>query len=353
MMKDEEGLENIRFSLIVPMYNAESYIERCLQSIKAQTFHDFEVLLIDDGSSDRTVPLCRGSIGGDCRFKIIQNQANYGVSAARNLGLKQAVGAWVWFIDADDWIEYTALESLTESLTAEDDAVAFDYVKERKGNEKLFENQFDDEVIGNNEFCAKIFDRCCHLPLIWSSIFRREFLIENGTYFNESLALMEDCEYVVRIGKHLRRCSFLKKPLYHYTVNMESASQKWKPETGGMYIRAAAVIYQDILELDNPAATDMSHSFMQEAIKATAVKDIFHPECPLDRRERKARLKDLLEKEYAKEALNHKYEGNIAERILWFGIVHRRYLFLRIVSWTYYNIKSDWFWKLYSKVYKP
>ena len=353
MRKDEEGPENIQFSLIVPMYNAESYIERCLQSIKEQTFHDFEVLLIDDGSSDRTVSLCRGSVEGDCRFRIIQSQTNQGVSAARNLGLKQAAGAWVWFIDADDRIVPTALESLAERLTSEDDVVAFDYVKERKGNEKLFENLFDDEVIGNREFCAKIFDRCCHLPLIWSSIFRRKFLTENGIYFDEGLALMEDCEYVVRIGKHLGRCTFLKKPLYHYIVNMESASQKWKPETGEMYVRAAAVIYQDILALDNPAVADMSHHFMQDVIKVATVKDIFHPECPLDRRERKARLKELLEKEYAKETLNYKYEGNIAERILWFGIVRRWYLFLRIVSGTYYNIKSDWFWKLYSKVYKP
>lgn len=353
MMSDEEELENIRFSLIVPMYNAESYIERCLQSIKEQTVHNFEVWLVDDGSSDRTVSLCRRSIEGDCRFKIIENQLNHGVSAARNQGLKKAAGEWIWFIDADDWIEPTALECLTGVLAAENDVVAFDYVKERKGYEILIENQVDDEVIGNNEFCIKIFDRSCHFQLIWSSIFKREFLTENGIYFDESLILREDCEYIVRIGRHLRRCAFLKKPLYHYIVNMESASQKWMVRAGMMNIRAATVIYQDILALDNQTVTDRSYHLMQDVIKVAALKDIFHPDSPLNRRERMARLDNLLEEEYAKEALKRRYEGNIAKRILWFGIVHRWYPFLCMVSWAYYKIKSDWFWKLYSKVYKP
>lgn len=344
-------MEHILFSLIVPMYNAEKYIGKCLRSIMAQTFGNFEVLLVDDGSADHTVLRSKAIAGSDGRFKMIENKINKGVSASRNCGLEQAVGEWIWFIDADDWIEPDALERLAQSVTADADMVAFDYVKERRGNVILFENQTNRKQMGHNGFCAGIFDSNFHFQSVWSAVYRHQFLSDYGIRFDENLVLLEDCEYIVRLGRYLKRCVFIKQPLYHYVVNMESASQKWKPGVGEMNVKAAAVISRDVRDLHNEEARARFFHFMQDVIKVAVLKDIFHPNNPLTWNERKMQLNKLLRQKYAQGAIRRPYDGNMAKKIIWFAVVHRCYLLLRVISWMYYCIQGEWFWKLYSKAY--
>ena len=92
-----------KISIIVPVFNVEKMLPHCLDSIKAQTFSDFECLLIDDGSTDSSGILCDEYVAFDPRFKVIHSE-NQGASAARNLGLDNASGEWIQFIDSDDWI---------------------------------------------------------------------------------------------------------------------------------------------------------------------------------------------------------------------------------------------------------
>jgi glycosyltransferase involved in cell wall biosynthesis len=98
-------------SIIVPVYNAETYLHDCLNSIRSQTFTDFEVLLIDDGSDDHSLSILQDFQAVDSRFQV-HHQENQGVSSARNLGLQNAVGEFVCFVDADDKIASTYLEDL-------------------------------------------------------------------------------------------------------------------------------------------------------------------------------------------------------------------------------------------------
>ena len=95
----------IKFSIIIPIYNAELYLDRCLQSIIAQTYNDFEVVLIDDGSVDTSLEKCNQWAKADPRVKVFHKE-NGGVSSARNFGLKLISNEWVCFVDADDELEY-------------------------------------------------------------------------------------------------------------------------------------------------------------------------------------------------------------------------------------------------------
>ena len=96
-------IPNPKISVIVPVYNVEKYLHRCVDSILAQTFNDFELLLIDDGSKDKSGAICDEYAAKDSRVRVFHKE-NGGVSSARNLGLENAKGDWIIFIDSDDWI---------------------------------------------------------------------------------------------------------------------------------------------------------------------------------------------------------------------------------------------------------
>lgn len=104
----------IKVSIIIPMYNCEMYIARCIESIKDQTLSDFEAIIVDDGSTDSSLSICKRAVGNDLRFKIVHKN-NTGVSDTRNYGLSIAVGKTITFVDADDWINATYLQELVDA----------------------------------------------------------------------------------------------------------------------------------------------------------------------------------------------------------------------------------------------
>ncbi len=101
---------NPKISVIVPVYNVEKYLRRCIDSILSQTFSDFELLLIDDGSKDKSGDICDEYVAKDVRIKVF-HKANAGVSSARNLGLDKAKGEFIFFVDSDDFLDKTHLEN--------------------------------------------------------------------------------------------------------------------------------------------------------------------------------------------------------------------------------------------------
>ena len=111
-------MSNPKISVIIPVYNAESTLRRCVDSVLAQTFTDFECLLIDDGSKDRSGAICDEYAARDSRIRAFHKE-NGGVSSARNLGLDNATGEWIAFVDSDDWAGEKYLESFSEYLDAD------------------------------------------------------------------------------------------------------------------------------------------------------------------------------------------------------------------------------------------
>ena len=112
----------MKISVIVPVYNAENYLSRCVQSILSQNYKDFELLLVDDGSSDMSGSICDGFARLDARVKV-WHQRNKGVSAARNQGMRMASGEWVTFVDADDMVDTDYLQNFVVDDLREDDIV--------------------------------------------------------------------------------------------------------------------------------------------------------------------------------------------------------------------------------------
>ena len=104
-----------KISVIVPIYNADKYLQICLDSIISQTYNNLQIILIDDGSTDESPKICDIYAERDSRFKVI-HQENHGAVYARNIGIDNAEGKYITFVDADDWIEFNMIEQLYESL---------------------------------------------------------------------------------------------------------------------------------------------------------------------------------------------------------------------------------------------
>lgn len=127
-----------KISVIVPVYNVENYIEKCIESILSQTYTDFELLLINDGSSDKSGSICDAYMSKDQRIRVFHKK-NAGVSMARNWGIKHSLGDWICFVDSDDWVENSYLEKFIENkeldgYTMVSQGIMYDFVSRTNEN---------------------------------------------------------------------------------------------------------------------------------------------------------------------------------------------------------------------------
>lgn len=207
--------ENPQISVIVPVYKVERYLPRCLDSIVAQTFTDWECILIDDGSPDNSGAICDEYAKQDSRFVVI-HQENAGVSAARNAGLDAARGEWIAFVDSDDWVE---LEFLQEQYN---DIVSGDYdvcVCGLYGRGKI-------RHVVLNRIAAKrhIFERNGFGGYSFLRLVRRRNV--NKIRYNTSISYLEDSDFFYRLFDNCSKILWTDKPLYHYEMNDGSVTRQ-------------------------------------------------------------------------------------------------------------------------------
>ncbi len=173
-------------SIIVPVYKAEKWLHRCVDSILAQTMEDFELLLIDDGSPDRSGEICDEYAAKDSRVRVFHKE-NGGVSSARNLGLDNAQGEWISFVDADDWVEVDYLAGLTENLDAD---FITGGMRDTQGNVCVTENRLYSNV-DIREFIEQ-HNGGCFVRVVWGKLLRREIIEKNRIRFDEKIRFGED-----------------------------------------------------------------------------------------------------------------------------------------------------------------
>lgn len=212
-----------QISVIVPVYNAELYLHNCIDSILSQTFSDFEVLLINDGSQDGSGRICDAYAENDDRIRVV-HQKNGGASAARNTGLIMAKGLYISFLDADDALEETFFQEMLTALKhAHADVAVCDISVD--GQATLAACRPDkDSVAGKDIY----FDYCEGriLNRVFNKLYRRELL--NGVYFPNGRDLMEDGVFTPQVLMRCRTIAYVPKILYKYSVNQNSLMHKQK-----------------------------------------------------------------------------------------------------------------------------
>ena len=205
-------------SFIVPVYNAEQTLRRCVDSILGQDFKDIELLLIDDGSTDGSPAICDGYAEKDPRVRVIHKE-NGGVSRARNLGISSAEGRYIQFVDSDDWISHDATAELYEAAAANDcDMVICDFYRvvgkrvQQKGN-------IDETGVFSREIYAEYMmenPADFYYGVLWNKLFRRDIIEQYGLRMNEEVSWCEDFMFVLEYLLHAKTFFAVQKPLYYY-----------------------------------------------------------------------------------------------------------------------------------------
>ena len=213
-----------KVSIIIPCYKVEKYLKRCLDSVLAQTFCEWEAICVDDGSPDDCGQILDEYARQDSRFKII-HQTNQGVSAARNHALEQAAGEFIAFIDSDDVVAPSFLTSLLSALEAnpEADISACGFIKAPEvqpwiENDKpalIYHQPFEHYVLHRKPKIASV---------IWNKLFRRSLL--EGLKFDTDLAFGEDLIFLYQVLYRARQMVHLPQDLYFYRLRADSAMNR-------------------------------------------------------------------------------------------------------------------------------
>lgn len=211
------------FSIIVPVYNAEKYLKDCLDSIKNQTYDNFEVLLIDDGAVDSSGDICDSYSASDSRFKTFHLQ-NGGVSKARNYGLNQACGLYVTFIDSDDIIEPDSLETYLTAFKTDSqiDAVKSGYFNNVSGSGIEVVSTDHDHTLSDKSDLFRLLEHSRYYSFVWNLCIRKDVI--RNVRFNETINWLEDHIFSYECYFNCHKFKIISKPLYHYFTRESEAS---------------------------------------------------------------------------------------------------------------------------------
>ena len=212
-------MNNTKVSIIVPLFNAEKFAKRCIESVLMQTFKNFELILIDDGSKDKTGEICDKYAEKDTRIKVIHKN-NGGVSSARNTGLDMAKGEWITFLDADDWIEPNFLLIVDNNSN---DSIDWIFAQWRTIWDNGLPNEinnYEQEILFNNwEEIKNIWDKMANMDICrcpWGKFFRRSVIESYKLRFDNSLKYGEDTVFNYEYLINIKGLSLCKKEYSHY-----------------------------------------------------------------------------------------------------------------------------------------
>ena len=225
-----------KVSIIVPIYNAEKYLNICIDSLINQDYKNIEIILIDDGSTDRSANICDEYLKKDNRIKVIHN-SNKGVSATRNEGIKVAIGEWITFVDADDWVEKNYISSMYNVVDDDTDMIIGRTISVIKGkrvydgyrgedieffeNEnkyKLFESIFDDNI-SNMKYP--------HISTCSAKLFRMKLIKDLDLLYNSNLKYYEDAIFNMEVIFNAKKVILINKKIYYYRYNIDSATSTY------------------------------------------------------------------------------------------------------------------------------
>lgn len=232
----------MKFSIIIPVYNAEKYIDSCLSSIIKQSYKNYEIIVIDDGSTDRTLDICQRYKKNNTDINIIvYHQENTGVSAARNRGIKLATGKYIIFVDADDEINEKMLCIYDKYVDLYDaDLIFCGYEEYNLDFEKSKLYSVDNNWIGTKEeFLMSKFDELFYKWMVhspWNKVFKSKIIKQNMIKFNEEYSIYEDVNFVLDNLNNVNSIVVLSDILYTYKVKQQgSLVTKYHPNAYSAY----------------------------------------------------------------------------------------------------------------------
>ncbi len=250
---------NDLISIIVPVYNVEKYIRRCLDSLLCQSYHNLEIILIDDGSPDMSGAICDEYANKDKRIKVIHKE-NGGVSSARNSGLDIAQGDYIGFVDPDDYVSADMYEFLYSQMTdSQSDIVQCNFLQtDSSGNEKRFFDHIKDrEISGNIEINRAFLNNEIRYS-VWNKLFSRKTL--EGVRFRKDLRIAEDKLFVNDCINNAQKIKICDRYCYYYFVSDSSVIHSGITEKKFDDIKVLDILYDKYKESPKLLADYNTHA---------------------------------------------------------------------------------------------
>lgn len=236
-----------KISVIVPVYKVEQYIHRCIDSILSQSFTDFELILVNDGSPDNCGKICDEYAQKDSRVRVF-HKTNGGVSSARNLGLDNARGEWIAFLDSDDSFEINHLQNYIEVVEIDSDIVIMGRkIKDEEGSYRgeLLPNDMDSKQYSNGMkgVVQELFPKFNLLYTVWNALYRKNILLKYNIHFNSNVSWGEDTLFSFQYLIRCNRIQTIAKSSYHYLKNYNNASNRYHPNmNNGIKMRIPLIL---------------------------------------------------------------------------------------------------------------
>lgn len=324
-------------SVIVPAYNAEKSIERCVCSVLSQSYSNLEIIVVNDGSTDGTLDCIRKLAQEDSRIVVV-DKCNEGVSVARNTGLDRAVGEFCCFVDADDWIDQDHIEKLV-SATSKADCVVSGYRKDAETGSvscQLQEKKYSLELMDDASITAFFVQG--HIHPCWNKLFRLDIIQKYHVRFPEHIHISEDSLFCLEYLRYCTKIHICGLPTYHYTINssLETLSKKVYDDIFDVY--ESVYLQLDGLCEKGNCPDDIRKNIVLKTIYPQVYVGVLKILCDKSKkwRDRTKHITKMRSKEYAIRTLEygHKFAASRGERLLLGLILKKRYLLAAVlVEW--------------------
>lgn len=282
-----------KISVIVPVYNAEKYLREAIDSVLNQTYTDFELLLINDRSTDDSKEICEEYSKKDGRIILLENNTeNHGPGPTRNIGLDNATGDFIYFMDADDWIDKSLLETCVDRMRETNaDIVQFGVVYEQKNGNSLVQYWNGKDLLTKNDIAndaSHFFNESGNQ--LWRQFFKYEKVKEIRF---ENIYNGEDVCYVTDAFCNSEKVAYIPKALYHYRYINGSTSHSWVEDTIN-YIFIQWKHQKNYLESFNGRIDKKAYSVVLYGNYMWAIYQLSSSFCPLTFMEKKRELSKLV-----------------------------------------------------------
>lgn len=246
---------NKLISIIIPVYNAEKYIDKCLDTLIHQTYTNLQIIIVDDGSKDDSLNICKKIASSDHRIEIYSKE-NGGVSQARNDGIRYAKGEYIAFIDADDWVSLDYIEKLYTNINKTNSDITFcKYGIMQEDKLFYFEPDYPESIISGTQefdsFLIRFFDKKHYFMGSSCRSLIKKSIIENIS-FNENLYMYEDLIFIFKCLMKSNKVSFINDILYFYRDNATSILHSKKSN----FLNHQLEVYKEIKNIQSAITND-------------------------------------------------------------------------------------------------
>lgn len=248
----EKEVRNPFFSIVMPTYGVESYIAKAIDSIRKQEYTDWEIIVVDDCTPDKSAQIAEKAAETDERIRVVHHEKNKGLSAARNTGIGEAKGEYIWFMDPDDYVDSDVLRQVKDSLDKNQaEAVIFGLIEEyydKKGNLQYTHSICPSETLyaDQEELRRKVIqlERQTLYGYAWNKIYQLEYMKNKKLRYTD-VKLIEDILFNVRFFMDIERLNILGITPYHYAKRLESnLTNKFVPEYFAVHKKRIELLFR-------------------------------------------------------------------------------------------------------------